>query len=700
MIAEASREKNRNPLRGQNFRESRWNTPSARMTHAAASGAPKTSEVFGDFGSLHLFTERIEGTNMLAGGVEPSSVDLRAMGRGMSCTTYRHLGAHPTVQDGVSGVYFAVWAPNAQEVCVIGDFNHWSHGAFYLNSSSSGVWYGFVPGIGSGEHYKYSLRSPTGEIIQKSDPYAFASETPPKTASIVCPVLEGFDWHDGSWMERRQKTNWSQKPVSIYEVHLGSWKRPWDGRKYCSYHELAEQLVAYCQDMGFTHLQLMPVSEYPFDGSWGYQPTGYYAPTSRYGTPQDFMFFVDYCHQHEIGVLIDWVPGHFPTDGHGLGRFDGTAMYEHEDSRQGFHPDWNTYIFNYGRGEVRNFLLSNARFWCDVYHVDGLRVDAVASMLHLDYSRPAGEWIPNEHGGHENLEAVQFLKDMNVSLHGEFPGILTIAEESTSWPLVSRPVYDGGLGFSMKWDMGWMNDSLKYFQRDPIHRTHHHHDLTFRSMYAFTENFVLPLSHDEVVHGKSSLISKMPGDPWQKFANLRLLLGMQFTTPGKPLLFMGGEIAQWLEWNHDTQLDWALLQQDRHSGIQKFVRDLNRVRREQPALHELDHEPHGFSWINADDTQNCVFSWVRRGKSAEEQVIVVMNMTPVPQYKYRIGVPIAGHWGEILNSDARWYGGTDVGNAGGVDTKAIPSHGHPQSVSLTLPPLGMLVLKAGAKVSI
>ncbi len=618
----------------------------------------------------------------------------------MSCTTYQHLGAHLTVQDGRAGVYFAVWAPNAQEVCVIGDFNHWNHGAYFLNSSANGVWFGFVPGIGAGEHYKYSLRSQTGEIIQKSDPYAFASEAPPKTASIVSPVLDGFDWHDGSWMEQRRTTNWSQKPVSIYEVHLGSWKRPWDGRKYCSYQELAQQLVWYCQDMGFTHLQLMPVSEYPFDGSWGYQPTGYYAPTARYGSPQDFKFFVDYCHQHEIGVLIDWVPGHFPTDGHGLGRFDGTAMYEHEDPRQGFHPDWNTYIFNYGRAEVRNFLLSNARFWCEVYHVDGLRVDAVASMLHLDYSRPAGEWIPNDHGGRENLEAVQFLKDMNVSLHGEFPGILTIAEESTSWPFVSRPVYDGGLGFSMKWDMGWMNDSLKYFQLDPLYRQHHHNTLTFRSMYAFTENFVLPLSHDEVVHGKLSLIAKMPGDLWQKFANLRLLLGMQFTTPGKPLLFMGGEIAQWLEWNHDTQLDWPLLQQESHSGIQKFVRDLNRVRREQPAFHELDHDPFGFYWINADDSQNCAFSWVRRGKSPAEQVIVVMNMTPVPRENYRIGVPLAGHWGEILNSDARWYGGTDVGNAGGVDTEPVPSHGHAQSVSLTLPPLGMLVLKIGAKAAV
>lgn len=630
---------------------------------------------------------------MLADGFEPSLAELQAMRRGMSCTTYRHLGAHPTVRDGQAGVYFAVWAPNAQEVCVIGDFNYWSHGAFYLNSSPNGVWYGFVPQIGVGQRYKFSLKAPSGELIQKSDPYAFASEAPPKTASIVSDVLSGFDWHDHHWLERRSRTDWYEKPLSIYEVHLGSWRRPWDGRRYCSYRELAEHLVGYVQDLGFTHLQLLPVSEYPFDGSWGYQPTAYYAPTSRHGHPRDFQFFVDYCHQNNIGVLIDWVPGHFPTDGHGLGRFDGTALYEHEDTRQGFHPDWNTYIFNYGRNEVRNFLLSNARFWCDVYHVDGLRVDAVASMLHLDYSRPAGEWIPNEHGGRENLEAVQFLKDMNSSLHAEFPGILTIAEESTSWPMVSRPVYDGGLGFSMKWDMGWMNDSLKYFKRDSIYRSHHQNEFSFRSMYAFTENFVLPLSHDEVVHLKGSLISKMPGDVWQKFANLRLLLGSQFLSPGKPLLFMGGEFAQWTEWNHDTQLDWSILQQDRHGGIQRYVRDLNRLKHEQPALHELDHQPEGFQWINADDSQNCAFAWVRRGKSAHEQVVVIFNMTPVPREGYRIGVPLAGHWEEILNSDARLYGGTDVGNGGGVDSEPTASHGFPQSLSLALPPLGLLVLK-------
>jgi 1,4-alpha-glucan branching enzyme len=632
---------------------------------------------------------------MLVEGISPLPAEVRAMRRGMSVTTYRHLGAHLTQQEGRQGVYFAVWAPNAREVCVVGDFNSWQHGAFYLNSSDSGVWYGFVPDIGAGEHYKYSLRTQMGQLIEKSDPYAFQSETPPKTASIVCPILDHYEWRDRDWIDRRARTNWYKQPVSIYEVHLGSWRRPWDGRRYCSYRELAVQLVEYVTSLGFSHIQLMPISEYPFDGSWGYQPTAYFAPTSRYGSPQDFQYFVDYCHQHNIGVLIDWVPGHFPTDGHGLGRFDGTALYEHEDARQGFHPDWNTYIFNYGRGEVRNFLLSNARFWCDVYHIDGLRVDAVASMLYLDYSRNAGEWIPNKHGGRENLEAVQFLKDMNVSLHAEFPGILTIAEESTSWPQVSRPVYDGGLGFGMKWDMGWMNDSLRYFHRDPIFRKHHHNEFSFRTMYAFTENFVLPLSHDEVVHGKSSLIAKMPGDIWQKFANLRLLLGAQFTTPGKPLLFMGGEFAQWLEWNHDTQLDWGLLQQERHSGIQKYIGDLNRVKREQPALHELDCDPQGFQWINADDTENSVYSWIRRGSSPTEQVVVLFNMTPLPRHDYRIGVPLAGHWVEILNSDARWYGGTDVGNGGGVDSEEVPSHGHLQSISLVIPPLGMLVLKIG-----
>jgi 1,4-alpha-glucan branching enzyme len=632
---------------------------------------------------------------MLVEGISPLPAEERAMRRGMSVTTYRHLGAHLTQQEGRQGVYFAVWAPNAREVCVVGDFNQWKHGAFYLNSSNNGVWHGFVPDIGAGEHYKYSLRTQAGQLLQKADPYAFQSEAPPKTASIVCPILDHYEWRDRDWIDRRGRTNWYKQPVSIYEVHLGSWRRPWDGRRYCSYRELAVQLVEYVTSLGFSHIQLMPISEYPFDGSWGYQPTAYFAPTSRYGSPQDFQYFVDYCHQHNIGVLIDWVPGHFPTDGHGLGRFDGTALYEHEDPRQGFHPDWNTYIFNYGRGEVRNFLLSNARFWCDVYHIDGLRVDAVASMLYLDYSRNAGEWIPNKLGGRENLEAVQFLKDMNVSLHAEFPGILTIAEESTSWPKVSRPVYEGGLGFGMKWDMGWMNDSLRYFHRDPLFRKHHHTEFSFRSMYAFTENFVLPLSHDEVVHGKSSLIAKMPGDIWQKFANLRLLLGAQFTTPGKPLLFMGGEFAQWLEWNHDTQLDWGLLQQDRHSGIQKFIGDLNRVKREQPALYELDCDPQGFQWINADDTENSVYSWIRRGSSPAEQVVVVFNMTPLPRHGYRIGVPSAGHWVEILNSDARWYGGTDVGNGGGVDTEAVPSHGHSQSISLVVPPLGMLVLKIG-----
>ncbi|MEW4487549.1 1,4-alpha-glucan branching protein GlgB [Thalassoglobus sp. JC818] len=611
----------------------------------------------------------------------------------MNCTAYDWLGAH-IIDDGqTSGTRFAVWAPNAQEVCVLSDRNGWKHGAFYLNSSDSGIWSGFVPGMESGEAYKYSLRLQSGQIIEKSDPYAFYAEIPPKTASIIYD-LDTYQWSDESWMNERRQKNWFSAPINVYEVHLGSWKRPGDDRKYFSYRELADRLIEYASDMGFTHLQLMPITEFPFDGSWGYQSTGYFAPTSRYGTPIDFMSFVNRCHQAGIGVLIDWVPGHFPTDGHGLGQFDGTSLYEHQDSRLGFHPDWNTYIFNYGRTEVRDFLLSSARFWCEKYHVDGLRVDAVASMLYLDYSREDGEWIPNKYGGRENLEAIQFLKDFNTSLHGEFPGILTIAEESTAWPAVSRPVYDGGLGFSLKWDMGWMNDTLKYMQLDPIHRRHHQNQLSFRSLYGFTENFMLPLSHDEVVHGKRSLISQMPGDQWQQFANLRLLLGYQGTTPGKKLLFMGGEFGQWTEWNHDTQLDWALLEFDTHGGVKRFVHDLNHLVIKHPALHELDHQPEGFSWIQADDAANSVFVFARYSSEGQEALIVVMNMTPVPREGYRVGVPRSGFYKELLNSDAKLYGGTDVGNGGGVESEAVSMHGMADSIQLTLPPLGMLIMRA------
>lgn len=611
----------------------------------------------------------------------------------MYCTAYEWFGAHLVNDGDIVGTRFAVWAPNAKEVCVICDRNGWQHGGFYLNSSNEGVWTGIIPDMGAGEAYKYSLRFQNDEIVEKADPYAFYAEHPPKTASIVYN-LDNYGWTDEEWLENRKNLNWFEKPFNVYEVQLGSWKRPEDGRKYFSYKELAEDLIAYVQELGFTHLQLMPINEYPFDGSWGYQATGYFAPTCRYGTPFDFMAFVDACHQAGIGVLIDWVPGHFPTDVHGLGKFDGTALFEHADPRKGFHPDWNTNIFNYGRDEVRNFLLSSAHFWCEKYHIDGIRVDAVASMLYLDYSREEGEWIPNEFGGRENLEAISFLKDFNTSLHGSFPGILTVAEESTSWPGVSKPVYDGGLGFSMKWDMGWMNDTLRYMQQDPIHRQHHQSVLSFRSLYAFSENFVLPLSHDEVVHGKKSLISQMPGDQWQQFANLRLLLGYQGTLPGKQLLFMGGEIGQWTEWNHDAELDWGLLEFDTHKGIQRFVKDLNEIVIEHPALHELDCRSDGFRWIQADDAANSVYAFCRFSKNAEESLVIVMNMTPVPREGYCVGVPQAGFYKELLNSDASVYGGTDVGNAGGVKSQKGSMHGMEQSIELTLPPLGLLVMRA------
>ena len=612
---------------------------------------------------------------------------------GADCAAYEGMGAHLQTRDGVEGCHFTVWAPNAREVCVVNDANGWQHGAFYLNGSDSGKWFGFVPGVRAGEKYKYSIRTHDDRVITKSDPYAFHAETRPKTASVVYD-LSTFQWTDGEWMSERSRRDWRHEPVTTYEVHLGSWKRPWDEREYLSYEELGDHLIPYVKDLGFTQLQLMPITEYPFDGSWGYQCTQYFAPTSRYGSPHDFQRFVDRCHNAGLSVLIDWVPGHFPSDDFALARYDGTALYEHADPRQGYHPDWNTYIFNYGRSEVRDFLLSSARFWLDVYHVDGLRVDAVASMLYLDYSRKSGEWVPNQYGGRENLEAIQFLKDMNTALHAEFPGAVTVAEESTSWPGVTTPVYDGGLGFTFKWDMGWMNDTLRYLRRDPVHRAHHQNELSFRMVYAFHENFVLPLSHDEVVHGKGSLIDQMPGDDWQKFANLRLLLGYQYTTPGKPLLFMGGEIAQWKEWDHDGQLDWDLLQHAPHQGIQNFVRDLNRVQTEQPALHQRDCEAGGFQWIAADDSASSVYAWCRYAADGHDVCVVVMNMTPAVREGYRIGVPQAGSYAEILNSDAETYGGTNVGNGGRVESAPEGSHGFENSLSLTLPPLGIVVLRA------
>lgn len=609
---------------------------------------------------------------------------------GMEHKLYGRLGAHVETRDGVSGVRFAVWAPNATEVCVLTDGNGWQHGHDWLNSSDSGVWSGFIPGAGPGTTYKYSVRTQSAELLTKADPLAFYCELPPKTASIVHD-LNQYQWADGDWMAQRAQTNYLEQPVSIYEVQLASWKRPWGGRRYHTYRELAEQLVSYVTELGYTHIELMPMAEYPFDGSWGYQVTGYFAPTSRFGSPDDFRWFVDYCHQHGVGVIIDWVPAHFPTDPHGLARFDGTALYEHEDERKGFHPDWNTYIFNYGRHEVREFLYESGRFWLDQYHVDGLRVDAVASMLYLDYSREEGEWVPNQFGGRENLEAVDFLKDFNTKVHGEFPGVLTIAEESTSWGGVSKPVYDGGLGFSMKWDMGWMHDSLQYIGREPIHRQYHQNELSFRSLYAFSENFVLPLSHDEVVHGKGSLIRRMPGDDWQKFANLRLLFGYQYTMPGKKLLFMGGEFGQFDEWDHEGEIDWSLLGFPFNDGVKKLIGDLNRLYRDYPALHELDSSPEGFSWIEADDAANSIYSFCRYARNGQT-IVVAMNFTPVVRYDYQIGVPYAGQYVELLNSDSELYEGSNVGNLGVLTATDEPSHGRDHRLKLNLPPLGMVIL--------
>ncbi|QDT39492.1 1,4-alpha-glucan branching enzyme GlgB [Stratiformator vulcanicus] len=618
--------------------------------------------------------------------------ELDRLRRGSNASMYHWLGAHITEHNGTQGTRFAVWAPNAVEVSLIHNANGWTPGQDVLWGSDSGVWSGFIEGFGQGDAYKYAIRTQTGETLEKADPLAFYSERPPATASVAWDI-DSYEWTDSDWMIRRASTNWLERPISVYEVHLASWKRPEDGSKYFNYRELAKQLVDYCHEMGFTHLELMPMTEYPFDGSWGYQATGYFAPTSRFGTPEDFMYFVDHCHRNGIGVIMDWVPAHFPTDAHSLARFDGTCLYEHSDPRKGFHPDWNTLIFNYGRNEVRDFLLSSARFWIDKYHIDGLRVDAVASMLYLDYSREDGEWIPNQFGGRENLEALQFLKDMNVELHGQFPGVLTIAEESTSWGGVSHPVYNGGLGFSIKWDMGWMNDTLHYIRREPIHRTHHQNELSFRMVYAFTENFMLPLSHDEVVHGKQSLLSQMPGDYWQKFANLRMMYGYQYTMPGKKLLFMGCEFGQWTEWNHDSELDWALLGHEKHDGLRLFIGDLNHFYKTHRALFEADFDPTGFSWIQADDAQNSTYAFVRTSSDGVEHIIVALNFTPVPRHDYRVGVPVSGFYKEVLNSDAKIYGGSNLGNQGGVYSEEVPCHGREHSIAVTLPPLSIVAFR-------
>jgi 1,4-alpha-glucan branching enzyme len=595
--------------------------------------------------------------------------------------------------EGREGTHFAVWAPNASSVSVIGDFNGWNPKSHHLSErrDGSGVWEGFIPGIGKGTLYKYHVRSRHGHhSAEKSDPFAFYAEVSPKTASVVWDLA--YTWNDAAWMEQRRKRNSLDAPMSIYEIHLGSWRRvPEEGNRPLTYRELAEYLPEYLHDTGFTHVEFMPVMEYPFSGSWGYQVTGYFAPTSRYGTPQDFMFLIDALHQAGIGVILDWVPSHFPTDGHGLAFFDGTHLYEHADPRKGFHPDWKSAIFNYGRHEVRAFLMSSALFWLEQYHADGLRIDAVASMLYLDYSRKEGEWIPNEFGGRENIEAIAFLRKMNEEVYRRHPDVQTIAEESTAWPMVSRPVYSGGLGFGMKWNMGWMHDTLEYFSHDPVHRKFYHNDLTFSLWYAFTENFVLPLSHDEVVHGKGSLIGKMPGDEWRRFANLRLLFGYQFGQPGKKLLFMGGEFGQIREWTHEESLEWHVFLSPLHKGLWQWVRDLNRVYAAEPALHELDASPEGFAWVDFHDWEKSVISFLRKGKRGEV-VLVACNFTPVPRRGYRVGVPAGGSWKEILNSDGLAYGGSDHGNYGVVEAEVVPSHGHPFSLLLTLPPLAAVFL--------
>ncbi|MGB4097410.1 MAG: 1,4-alpha-glucan branching protein GlgB [Acetomicrobium sp.] len=624
-----------------------------------------------------------------------SDFDIYLFKHGHHFNLYKVMGSHLVEADGEKGVYFAVWAPNASSVSVMGDFNDWSKETYYLRvrSDGSGIWEGFIPGLQEGARYKYHISSQYNNYkVDKGDPYAFFWEKPPKTASIVHDL--SYQWNDERWMKNRTSRNSLKSPISIYEVHLGSWRRvPEDSNRWLTYKELAHYLPEYVKKMGFTHVEFLPVMEHPFYGSWGYQITGYFAPTSRYGTPQDFMYLIDRLHQAGIGVILDWVPSHFPNDEHGLVYFDGTHLYEHADPRKGFHPDWKSCVFNYGRYEVRAFLISNARFWFEKYHIDGIRVDAVASMLYLDYSRKDGEWIPNEYGGRENLEAISFLKRLNEVIYMDFHDIQTIAEESTAWPMVTRPTYIGGLGFGMKWNMGWMHDTLYYMSLDPIYRKYHHDQLTFSIWYAFSENFVLPLSHDEVVHGKGSLISKMPGDQWQKFANLRLLYGYMFTHPGTKLLVMGGDFGQWSEWNHESSIDWHLLAYPFHQGVQRWIHDLNVLYFSEPVFHEYDHEPNGFEWSNFSDWQQSVICYLRKGVKEKDLFLIVCNFTPLPRFDYRVGVPRTGFWKEVLNSDAIDYGGSGLGNLGGAVSMPTPFQRWQYSLSLTLPPLGILVFK-------
>lgn len=638
-----------------------------------------------------------EGKDPYAFGRVLTDFDLHLIGEGSHYNMYEKLGAHVTELNGTSGVHFAVWAPNATSVSVVGDFNRWDNRRHPMRSLGlSGVWEIFVPDIGTGDVYKFYIKSRYNNYeAEKSDPYGFYFEYRPKSASIVYDI-NIYGWGDGEWMRKRTKTNWLESPVSIYEVHLGSWMRVTeDGNRFLTYRELSDTLIEYVKQMGYTHIELLPVAEHPLDASWGYQVIGYFASTSRFGTPDDFMYFVDACHRNNIGVILDWSPAHFPKDGHGLGFFDGTALYEHLDTRKGEHREWGTLIFNYGRNEVRNFLISNALFWLEKYHIDGLRVDAVASMLYLDYSRKEGEWVPNIYGGRENLEAIDFIKKFNEITHQYFPGILTIAEESTAWPGVSKPVYLGGLGFDMKWNMGWMHDMLEYISKESVHRKYHQNDLTFGLLYAFTENFMLVLSHDEVVHGKRSMLDKMPGDMWQKFANLRLFYGYMYSHPGKKLLFMGGEIGQWDEWKFDQSLDWHLTQYRQHNRLQKYVRDLNRLYASEPALYEVDFHNEGFDWIDFHDAENSIVSFIRYSKKRDDYIVVVCNFTPVPRFAYRVGVPEKCYYREILNSDSQQYWGSNLGNAGGVHAEETPWNGKPCSMNIILPPLSVLYFKPG-----
>ena len=634
-------------------------------------------------------TKSIEEVTLL------SEQDIFLFNEGSHFRLYEKLGSHLLSAGEGQGTYFAVWAPDAEQVSVIGDFNDWNKTNHPLKPRDrSGIWEGVIPEAVKGARYKYHIVSRYNDYrVDKADPFGIYNETPPETGSIVWDLE--YTWNDQAWMAKRGSHNSSDAPISIYEVHLGSWMRLAEqGNRWLTYRELAANLTEYVQQMGYTHVQFLPVMEHPFYGSWGYQTRGYFAPTSRHGTPQDFMYLIDSLHQHDIGVILDWVPSHFPTDEHGIGYFDGTHLYEHSDPQIGFHPDWKSFIFNYGRSEVRSFLISSALFWLDTYHADGLRVDAVASMLYLDYSREEGEWIPNVYGGRENLGAISFLRRLNEEIYDTYPDVQTIAEESTSWPMVSRPTYVGGLGFGMKWDMGWMHDTLVYMSKNPIYRKYHHNQLTFRLLYAFNENFVLPLSHDEVVHGKSSLLGKMPGDDWQKFANLRLLFGHMYAQPAKKLLFMGGEFGQWREWYHEESLDWHLLEFPPHAGLQRWVKELNRTYRTEKALYELDFDPAGFEWIDCNDTQQSTLSLFRKSRSTSEIILVVLNFTPTPRYNYRVGAPRGGLWQEILNSDAEEYGGSGHGNFGGIEAIPVEIHGRPYSLKLTLPPLGAVFFKS------